>query len=94
MAVLLKKDEVTKVARTTDIDFYKLGYRTVDEKQFSNVISQTYYVAQQIDPEKPARHYFFAVWGLENEKWKNLDNFEAYISEQADLLSNPIQRLN
>ena len=64
MAVLLKKDEVTKVARTTDIDFYKLGYRTVDEKQFSNIISQTYYVAQKIEPEEPAKHYFFAVWGL------------------------------
>jgi len=90
MAVLLKKDEVTKVARTTDIDFYKLGYKTVDEKQFSNVISMTYYVAQKIEADVPARHYFFAVWGLENEKWKSIDNFKAYISSEADLLSNPI----
>lgn len=90
MAVLLKKDEVTKVARTTNIDFYKLGFKTVDEKQFSNVISQTYYVAQKISPDTPARHYFFAVWGLENEKWKSTDNFKAYISSEAECLSNPI----
>lgn len=94
MAVLLKKDEVTKVARTTDIDFYKLGYRTVDEKQFSNIISQTYYVAQKIKADIPTRHYFFAVWGLENAKWKSLDNFKAYISEQADFLSHPIQTID
>jgi len=91
MAVLLKRDEVTKVARTSNIDFYSLGYKTVDEKKFSNVISQTYYVAQKINPDAPARHYFFAVWGLENEKWKSIDNFKAYISAQADLLNNPIQ---
>ena len=90
MAVLLKKDEVTKVDRTTDIDFYSLGYKTVDEKKFSNVISQTYYVAQKINAEKPARHYFFAVWGLENEKWKSMDNFKSYISAEAELLSHPI----
>ncbi|MBV5314410.1 MAG: DUF4861 domain-containing protein [Prolixibacteraceae bacterium] len=94
MAVLLKKNEVTKVARTTDIDFYSLGYKTVDEKKFSNVISQMYYVAQKINPDVPARHYFFAVWGLENEKWKNVDNFKAYISAEANLLSNPIQIVN
>ena len=90
MAVLLKKEEVTKVARSSDIDFYKLGYKTVDEKKFSNVISQTYYVAQKINADSSARHYFFAVWGLENAKWKNSDNFKAYISSEAELLSNPI----
>lgn len=91
MAVLLKKDQVTKVGRTTDIDFYSLGYKTVDEKKFSNVISQTYYVAQKIETDVPARHYFFAVWGLENEKWKKVDNFKSYISSEAELLSHPIQ---
>ncbi len=90
MGVMMKKDEVTKVARTTNIDFYKLGYKTVDEKQFSNVISETYYEAQKINADVPARHYFFAVWGLENEKWKSMDNFKAYISGEADFLSNPI----
>ncbi len=90
MAVLLKSNEVTKVARTTNIDFFSLGYKTVDEKKFSNVISQTYYVAQKINAEAPARHYFFAVWGLENEKWKNMDDFKTYISSEAELLSNPV----
>jgi hypothetical protein len=90
MGILAKKAEVTKVARTTDINFYKLGYKTVDEKQFSNVISETYYEARKINADSPSRHYFFAVWGLENEKWKNIDNFKAYISSEADLLSNPI----
>lgn len=90
MAVFLRKDEVTKVARTTNLDFYKLGYQTVVEKQFSNVISQTYYVAQKINADAPARHYFVAVWGLENEKWKSMDNFKAYISSEADFLSNPV----
>jgi hypothetical protein len=91
MAVLLKKSETTKVARTSDIDFYSLGYKTVDEKKFSIVISQMYYVAQKISAGVPARHYFFAVWGLENEKWKSMDNFKAYISSESNLLSNPIR---
>ena len=91
MAVLLKTGEVTKVARTTDIDFYSLGFKTVDVKKFSNVISQTYYVAQKINADAPARHYFFAVWGLENEKWKNSENFKSYISSEAELLSHPVQ---
>ncbi len=90
MAVLLKSNEVTKVARTTDIDFFSLGFKTVEEKKFSNVISQTYYVAQKINADVAARHYFLAVWGLENEKWKSMDNFKAYISSEAEFLSNPI----
>ena len=90
MAVLLKSNEVTRVARTTDIDFFKLGYKTVVEKNFSNVISQTFYVAQKINADAPARHYFLAVWGLENEKWKSMENFKAYISSEAEFLSNPI----
>ncbi len=90
MAVLLKKAETTKVARTSDVDFYGLGYKTVEEKKFSVVISQTYYAAQKIQADVPARHYFFAVWGLENEKWKEIENFKTYISSEAELLSNPI----
>ena len=91
MAVLMKKDEVTKVARATDIDFFSLGYKTVEEKKFSIVISQMYYAAQGIQADKPAQHYFFAVWGLENEKWKSMDNFKAYIASEAEMLSNPIR---
>ena len=62
----------------------------MDDNKFSNVISQTYYVAQKINAEAAARHYFFDVWGLENVKWKNSDNFKSYISSEAELLSNPI----
>jgi hypothetical protein len=90
MAVMLKGDEVTRVARTTDINFFDLGYKTVEEKGFSNIISETYYVAQKIKADLPARHYFFAVWGLENKKWKDPDNFKAYISSEAERLSNPV----
>ncbi|HBL77695.1 MAG: hypothetical protein A2W90_02700 [Bacteroidetes bacterium GWF2_42_66] len=90
MAVLLKKDEVTKIARTSNINFYKLGYQTVPEKSFSHVISETYYVAQKIKNDVPARHYFYAVWGLENQKWKDIESLKKYMGEEADKLSNPI----
>lgn len=90
MALLLKKDEVTKIDRTSNINFYNLGYQTVPEKMFSNVISDTYYVAQKIKNDVPARHYFYAVWGLENPKWKEIDNLKSYMGEEADRLSNPI----
>ncbi|MDX9880419.1 MAG: DUF4861 domain-containing protein [Prolixibacteraceae bacterium] len=90
MAVLLKKDEVTKIARTTNINFFKLGYETVPEKNFSHVISETYYVAQKIKNDVPARHYFYAVWGLENPKWKDIENLKQYMAEEADKLSQPI----
>ena len=90
MAVLLKKDEVTKIARTTNINFYNLGFQTVPEKSFSHVISDTYYVAQKIKNDVPARHYFYAVWGLENPKWKNIENLKQYMVDEANKLSNPI----
>ncbi|SFE54702.1 DUF4861 domain-containing protein [Thermophagus xiamenensis] len=90
MAVMLKDNEVTRIARTTDINFFERGYQTVVEKGFSHVISETYYVAQKIKADKPARHYFFAVWGLENEKWKNPENFKAYISSEAEKIGNPV----
>lgn len=90
MAVMLKSDEETKVARSTDLNFYDLGYQTVPEKNFSQVISQTYYVAQKVNNDVAARHYFFAVWGLENPKWKQIDEFKKYMSAEADKLSNPV----
>jgi hypothetical protein len=89
MAVLLKSDEVTKVARSTDKNYFD-QYPTVPEKGFSNVISETYYVAQKISNNNPARHYFAAVWGLENPKWKEMANFKSYLSSEAEKLSNPI----
>jgi len=90
MAVMVPKDEMTAVDRTTGINFFELGYETVPAKNFSHVISETYYIAQKIKNEVPARHYFFAVWGLENPKWKEIDHFEAYINEEAEKLSHPI----
>ena len=90
MAVMLKDDEVTRVARTTDINFFERGYKTVEEKGFSQVISETWYAAQKIQANKPARHYFFAVWGLENVKWKDVENFKAYMASEALRLGNPV----
>ncbi len=91
MAVMVPKDEMTAIDRTTDINFFELGYETVPAKKFSHVISETYYIAQKIENKVPARHYFFAVWGLENPKWKEIDHFEAYINEEAEKLSHPIK---
>ncbi|WP_299576967.1 DUF4861 domain-containing protein [uncultured Sunxiuqinia sp.] len=90
MAVMVPKDELTAIDRTTDINFFKEGYQTVPAKNFSHVISETYYVAQKLANEQPARHYFFAVWGLENPKWKEIDHFKSYINEEAEKLSHPI----
>ncbi len=90
MAVMLKSDEETKVGRTTDINFFNLGYQTVPEKGFSQIISETYYVAQKVVNDEPARHYFFAVWGLENPKWKQIEKFKKYIADEAFKLSNPV----
>ncbi|PTN09221.1 uncharacterized protein DUF4861 [Mangrovibacterium marinum] len=89
MAVVLKADEVTTVARSTDVNYFD-QYPTVPEKGFSNVISETYYVAQKISNDNPARHYFAAVWGLENPEWKEMANFKAYLSSEAEKWSNPI----
>lgn len=90
MAVMVPKDEMTAVDRTTDINFFELGYKTVPAKNFSHVVSETYYVAQKIENNVPSRHYFFAVWGLENPQWKEINYFEAYINEEAEKLSHPI----
>ncbi|MFV0506136.1 MAG: DUF4861 domain-containing protein [Bacteroidales bacterium] len=90
MAVMLKAKEVTKIARSSDINFFKEGIRTVPEKGFSQAVSETYYIAQKIDNKVPARHYFMSVWGLENPKWKQIDSFRVYMSEEADKLSLPI----
>ena len=90
MAVMLKKDEMTKIARSTDVNYFEHGFPTVPDKQFSRIVSDTYYIGQKIKNDVPARHYFFAVWGLENPKWNNFDNFKSYIDEEAKKLNNPI----
>jgi len=90
MAVMLPTKEMIKINRTTDINFYKLGYQTVPDKGFSHIISETYYIAQKIANDVPSRHYFFAFWGLEDPKWKEIQNIKDYMSYEADKLSSPV----
>ncbi len=90
MAVLVPLAEAGKIGRTTDIDFFKLGDRTVVEKNFSNIISQTYYIGQKCKSDASAKHYFFSVWGLDKEQWKTEEGFRKYITEEAEKLSVPV----
>lgn len=90
MAVIVPLKETGKIGRTTDIDFFKLGNKTVVEKGFSNIISQTYYIGQKCQSGQPAEHYFFAVWGLEKDQWKSEEGFRKYITEEANKLSSRI----
>lgn len=90
MAVIVPLKEAGKIARTTDINFFKLGFETVKSKGFSNIISETYYIGQKCQSGKPAKHYFFSVWGLDKEQWKTEEGFKKYIAEEADKLSSPI----
>jgi len=90
MAVMLKINEETKVARTSNINYYDLGYKTVPEKRFSQVISETYFIAQKAQNDVPVRHYFFAVWGLEDPKWNQIDEFKKYMTDEAEKLTNPL----
>ena len=90
MAVLVPMAEAGKIGRTTDIDFFKLGDRTVVEKNFSNIISQTYYIGQKSKSDVPTKHYFFSVWGLDKEQWKTEEGFRKYINEEAEKLSVPM----
>lgn len=90
MAIVVPSSEAGKIGRTTDVDFFKLGYQTVVEKSFSNIISQTYYIGQNWKKTEPSKHYFFSVWGLEKEQWKTEDGFKKYISKEAEKLSSPI----
>ncbi len=90
MAVIVPLSEAGKIGRTTDINFFKLGYETVVSKGFSNIISETYYIGQKCKSDIPAKHYFFSVWGLDNEQWKTEDGFRKYITEEAEKLSSPL----
>ncbi len=91
MAVIVPLKGAGKIGRTSDINFFKLGYQTVIEKSFSNIISETYYIGQQCTNDTPEKHYFFAVWGLDKDQWKTEEGFRKYISEEAEKLSNPIK---
>jgi len=93
MAILVPEREAGKIGRTTDINFFKLGYKTVVPKSFSNIISETYYIGQKCKSGSPAKHYFFSVWGLDKIQWKTEEGFRTYIGEEAEKLSEPIKIL-
>jgi hypothetical protein len=93
MAVIVPKTEAGKIGRTTDINFFKKGFVTVQSKGFSNIISETYYISQKCQSGKPAKHYFFAAWGLDKDQWKTEEGFKKYIGEEAEKLSAPIKEL-
>lgn len=93
MAAIVPLQEAGKIARTSNINFFKLGFQTVVEKSFSNIISETYYIGQKCTSGVAAKHYFFSVWGLEKEQWKTEEGFRKYISEEAEKLSQPIEIL-
>ncbi len=93
MAVTVPVSESGKIGRTTDINFFKLGYETVPEKGFSIIISETYYIGQKCTSGKPAKHYFFSVWGLDKDQWKTEEGFRKYISEESEKLTEPIRKL-
>ncbi len=90
MAIIVPLAEAGKIGRTTDINFFKLGYETVVEKGFSNIISETYYIGQKCKSNVPAKHYFFSVWGLDKGQWKTEEGFRKYINEEAEKLSAPV----
>lgn len=90
MAVLVPQNEAGKIGRTSDINFFKLGYQTVVEKSFSNIISETYYIGQKCENNTPSKHYFASVWGLEKDQWKTEEGFKKYLKEEMDKLSEKI----
>lgn len=93
MAVLVPLQEAGKIGRSSDTDFFKLGYKTVEEKNFSNIISETYYIGQKYKAQKAAPHYFFAVWGLDDQRWKTEEGFREYVAGEAGKLASPIRQL-
>lgn len=91
MAVLVPQNEAGKIGCTSNTNYFNLGHRTVVEKGFSNIISETYYIGQKAAGNKPARHYFAAVWGLEKIQWKTEEGFKKYLEEEAVRFSLPIK---
>jgi len=90
MAVIVPLNDAGKIGRTTDINFFELGFETVPEKGFSNIISETCYIGQKFRNNEPARHYFFSVWGLDQDRWKTEEGFVGYIADESDKLTEPI----
>ena len=94
MAVIVPLKDAGKIGRTSDIDFYKLGYHTVDEKSFSNIISETYYIGQKFTNDKPVEHYFFLCLGTGKRPVENRRRlYRNILTKKLRKLSKPIQVL-
>jgi hypothetical protein len=93
MAIAVPQKETGKIGRTTNINFFKLGFETVPQKKFSNIISETYYIGQKCKSDISAKHYFFSVWGLDKDQWKTEDGFKKYIEEETVKLSSALEVL-
>nr|WP_319510260.1 DUF4861 domain-containing protein [uncultured Draconibacterium sp.] len=93
MAVIVPLSEAGKIGRTSDINWFEKGFKTVPEKGFSNIISETYYIGQKCKDAQPSNHYFFSVWGLDNDQWKTEDGFREYITDETEKFSSPIQKM-
>ncbi len=90
MAVMAPSGKDIKTGRTSNLDFYRLGYQTVPVKNFSQVISETCHLSQNIESGTPSRHFFFAMWGLENPRWNDVENVKDYIRLEADKISHQL----
>ncbi len=93
MAILLSESEAGKIGRTSNTNYFALGFETVPEKGFSHIISETAYIGQKCQDSTPAKHYFFAVWGMDKDQWKTEEGFRKYIEEEAEKLAAPINKM-
>lgn len=90
MAVIVPENQTGRTGRTTDIDFFKLGFQTVKEKNFSQIISETCYISQKAADRVPSRHWFASVWGAEHNQWKTEEGFRKYLREEMEKLAWPL----
>lgn len=93
MAAIVPVETAGKVGHAPETDYFALGFQTVVEKSFSNIVSQTYFIGQKCKEATAEKHYFFAVWGLEKEEWKTEDGFKNYINQETEKLSSKIKIL-
>lgn len=68
----------------------KLGFKTVHEKGFNNIISETYYIGQKFSNSVTAENYFFSIWELDKDQWETKERFSDYIENEARKLLEPI----
>jgi hypothetical protein len=90
MAAIVPESQTGRTGRTSDIDFFKLGFQTVKEKNFSQIISETCYISQKAVDRVPSVHWFSAVWGAEREQWKTGEGFRSYLREEMEKLALPL----